>query len=157
MSCGGPVLSCHGHRVVTYGDETLTVMKTAGEALCGVLRAAIEESPDAAKGISSVQDRAATALYLLLMDHSVDQHGRCRSCRRAGARFGLRRRLCRVHMKAEFWLLQPRLPRFATAATSDFGRPVCSQTTGHDVRIPLTVGPGCSHPPPVPPCPFLAE
>jgi hypothetical protein len=39
-------------------------MKTAGEALCGVLRAAIEESPDAAKGISSVQDRAATALYL---------------------------------------------------------------------------------------------
>lgn len=122
MSCGGPALSRHGHRVVTYGDATLTVMKTTGEALCGVLRAAIEESPDAAEGLGSVPDRAAAALYFLLMDHSVDRDGRCRSCRRPGAAFGSRRRRCRVHMKAAFWLLQPRPPQFATAATSDFGR-----------------------------------
>lgn len=134
MSCGGPALSRHGHRVVTHSDETLTAMKTAGEALCGVLRAAIEESPDAAQGIGSVQDRAVAALYFVLLDHPVDQHGRCRSCRRPGATFGSRRHLCRVHMKAQFWLLQPRPPRFATA--------------GHDARIPLTVGPGCRPPSP---------
>jgi hypothetical protein len=151
MSCGGPALSHHGHRAVTQSDETLGVMKTAGEALCGVLRAAMAESPDTAEGIGSVQDRAAAALYFLLLEHSVDQHGRCRSCRRPGATVGKRRRRCRVHMKAEFWLLQPRPPRFASAATSDFGRPARPQLSGHGGRIPLTAGP-VQPTPPASPC-----
>ncbi len=75
----------------------------AGEALCDVLRAAVES----ADGIGSVPYRASAALYFLLMDHSVDPQGRCRSCRCPGAAFGLRRRLCRVRIKAEFWLQQP--------------------------------------------------
>src|SRR5919107_563067 len=70
------------------------------------------------------------------MDHAVDRQGRCRSCRRPGAAFGLRRRLCRVHMKAEFWLQQPKeflrstlvrglrvtdLPPDRASATGDLG------------------------------------
>ena len=71
--------------------------------LCDVLRVAVES----ADGVGSVPCRASAALYFLLMDHSVDPQGRCRSCRCSGAAFGLRRRLCRVRIKAEFWLQQP--------------------------------------------------
>lgn len=113
-------------------------MKTAraDEVLRGVLRAAIDGAPDAAGGVGSVPCRASAALYFLLIDHSVDHQGRCRLCRRPGAAFGLRPRLCRVHMKAEFWLQQPTeflrstfvrglrvtdLPPSRARATGDFG------------------------------------
>ena len=76
------------------------------EALHSVLVAAVEASPGAAGGIDSIQSRACAALYVLLMAHSVDRRGRCRSCRRPGAVLGLRRRRCRVHGEARFCLLQ---------------------------------------------------
>jgi hypothetical protein len=76
----------------------------AAQALRGVLLASVQDSVGRD---DSVPYRASAALYFLLMDHPVDQRGRCRSCRRPSATFGLRRRVCRVHMKAEFWLQQP--------------------------------------------------
>lgn len=110
--------------MVTMGDEILGAMKTAQAAkmLRGVLRAAVESPSDAAGGIGSVPCRASAALYFLLADHAVDRQGRCRSCWRPGAVFGLRRRLCRVHLKAEFWLRQPTEFlhfTFAQAASND--------------------------------------
>lgn len=76
------------------------------EALHSVLVAAVEAWPGAAGGIDSIQSRACAALYVLLMAHSVDRRGRCRSCRRPGTVLGLRRRRCRVHGEARFCLLQ---------------------------------------------------
>ncbi len=57
--------------------------------------------------LGSVQSRASAALYVLLGDHPVDRRGRCRSCRRPGAVVGGRRRRCRVHRAARFYLYQP--------------------------------------------------
>jgi hypothetical protein len=58
----------------------------------------------AAGGIGSVACRAVVALYSLLMDHAVDQWGRCRSCRRPGSLFGVRWRPCQVRSKASLCL-----------------------------------------------------
>ncbi len=74
------------------------------ELLRGVLRDAVQAGPGAAGGIGSVECQAVTTLYLLLMDHPIDRRGRCRSCRRPGAVFGLRWRRCRVHGKATLFL-----------------------------------------------------
>ncbi|MGH3600771.1 MAG: hypothetical protein ACRDQH_10915 [Pseudonocardiaceae bacterium] len=76
-------------------------------ALRDVLLAAVTFKPAAPGATASTQFRACAVLYLLLCDHSVDQRGRCRSCRRSGGVLGLRRRLCRVHVKANYWLHQP--------------------------------------------------
>ena len=70
-----------------------------------VLRAAVE-SPRATGGIGSVECRAVVTLYSLLMDHPVDQWGRCRSCRRPGSVVGSRWRRCQVHGKATLCLRQ---------------------------------------------------
>ncbi len=74
------------------------------ELLRGVLRDAVQAGPGAAGGIGSVECQAVATLYLLLMDHPIDPRGRCRSCRRPGAVFGLRWRRCRVHAKATLCL-----------------------------------------------------
>jgi hypothetical protein len=78
-----------------------------GEALRGVLLAALECGPSAVSGIDSIHTRACAALSALLVEHSVDQWGRCRACRRSGALLGWRRRRCRVYSLASLWLLQP--------------------------------------------------
>ncbi|MGH3899538.1 MAG: hypothetical protein ACRDTA_15110 [Pseudonocardiaceae bacterium] len=89
----------------------LNMDQVSSERVCqelrDALRAAVEPGPGAAGGIESIQCRASAALYQLLMDHPVDLRGRCRSCRRPGAVLALRRRLCRVHIKADYWLHQP--------------------------------------------------
>ncbi|MGH3571946.1 MAG: hypothetical protein ACRDR6_25465 [Pseudonocardiaceae bacterium] len=77
--------------------------------LCRRLRGALENAVLAghgADGIGSALWQANAALYMLLMGHPVDRRGRCRSCRRSGAVLGFRRRRCRVHGEARFWLLQ---------------------------------------------------
>lgn len=77
--------------------------------LCERLRGVLVDAVLAghgADGIGSVSSQASAALYLLLMGHPVDGRGRCRSCRRPGAMLGFRRRRCRVHGEARFWLLQ---------------------------------------------------
>ncbi|MDQ3763835.1 MAG: hypothetical protein M3460_20155 [Actinomycetota bacterium] len=77
------------------------------EALCCDLRAAVESRSLGAGAIGSVSCRVCVVLYLLLSDHLVDRRGRCLSCRRSGAVLGQRRRKCRIHVKASFWLRQP--------------------------------------------------
>lgn len=76
-------------------------------ALRDVLLAAIMFKPAARGATGSIRVRACTVLYLLLCDHSVDHRGRCRSCRRSGGVLRLRRRLCREHVTADYWLRQP--------------------------------------------------
>ncbi|MGH3589785.1 MAG: hypothetical protein ACRDZY_16110 [Acidimicrobiales bacterium] len=76
-------------------------------ALRDVLIAAVESGPGAAGGIGSLQCRVFATLYALLGAHTVDQRGRCWSCRRPGAVLGFRRRHCRVHREATLWLQQP--------------------------------------------------
>ena len=78
-----------------------------GEALRGVLLAAVKCRSSAMGGMDSIHVRACAALYVLLMEHSMDQRSRCRSCRRPGAMLGWRRRRCRVHSEARLWLRQP--------------------------------------------------
>ncbi|MGH3855897.1 MAG: hypothetical protein ACRDR6_20895 [Pseudonocardiaceae bacterium] len=74
-------------------------------ALRGVLCAAVE-SPGCTGGIGSVECRAVLTLYSLLVEHSVDQWGRCRSCRRPGSVVGARWRQCQVHGKATLYVRQ---------------------------------------------------
>ncbi|MGH3804927.1 MAG: hypothetical protein ACRDTD_33240, partial [Pseudonocardiaceae bacterium] len=50
--------------------------------------------------------RASAVLYLLLLDHPIDRQGRCRSCPRPGTVIGFRRRPCRIHLRANYWLLR---------------------------------------------------
>ena len=88
-----------------------SVPQTSYDLMCRVLRQmlrdAVQAGPGAAGGIGIVECQAVAALYLLLMDHPIDQRGRCRSCRRPGAVFGSRWRCCRVYVKAALWLRQP--------------------------------------------------
>lgn len=51
--------------------------------------------------------RACAALYGLLLDHPIDEWGRCRSCRRPGLVLGARWQSCRVYRKAKLCLHQP--------------------------------------------------
>ena len=78
------------------------------DPLCQVLRAVVADKEragrGAADGVGSVECRAMVALYSLLMDHVVDQWGRCRSCRRPGSVFGVRWRPCEVRSKASLCL-----------------------------------------------------
>ncbi|HSL08652.1 MAG TPA: hypothetical protein VK887_11875 [Pseudonocardiaceae bacterium] len=56
------------------------------------------------RGCGQVGCGAGAALDSLLAAHPVDQRGRCRSCRHSGL---LRRGVCRVYVKAHYWLRQP--------------------------------------------------
>ena len=84
-----------------------TVHRLMSEELCCDLRDAVESGSLGGGGTGSIRCRACVVLYLLLCDHSVDRRGRCLSCRRPGAVLGQRRRPCRIHVTASFWLRQP--------------------------------------------------
>ena len=88
-----------------------TIEQISYRLVCHALRQALQAGPNAASGIDSIRYRAAAALYTLLLDHPLDRRGRCRSCRRCGAMIGPRRRPCRIHLRASYWLLrQPDAP-----------------------------------------------
>ncbi len=76
------------------------------DALRGVLRQATQAGPGAVEEIGSMLYRVSAVVYTLLLDHPIDRRGRCRSCRRPGAIIGLRRRPCRIYLKANYWLLR---------------------------------------------------
>ncbi|MGH3550403.1 MAG: hypothetical protein ACRDQU_20250 [Pseudonocardiaceae bacterium] len=82
-----------------------TIEQTRHRLICDVLRQAVAAGPGAAGGIDSIRYRAAAVLYTLLLDHPLDRRDRCRSCRRSGALIGPRRRPCRIHLRASYWLL----------------------------------------------------
>lgn len=82
-----------------------TVDQTSYRLLCDALRETVHAGSGAVEGAGSIRYRASAVLYMLLLDHPVDRRGRCRSCRRSGTLMGLRRRPCRVHARASYWLL----------------------------------------------------
>lgn len=86
-----------------------TVDQTSHRLICDALRAILRQGaqagPHAGEGIDSILYRASAVLYQLLLDHPIDRRGRCRSCRRPGARIGLRRRPCLIHLRTSYWLL----------------------------------------------------
>ncbi len=88
-----------------------SVCQTSHNLMCQVLQKilvdGVQPGRGTAGGIGSVECRAVATLYMLLMDHSIDRRGRCRSCRRPGTVFGPRWRRCRVYGKANVWLHQP--------------------------------------------------
>jgi hypothetical protein len=89
---------------------TSTVNQTSYRLICGALRGILRQAarvdPTAGKEIDSILYRASAVLYELLLDHPIDRRGRCRSCRRPGARITLRRRTCLIHLRASYGLLR---------------------------------------------------
>ena len=83
-----------------------TTDQTSHRLLCDALRETVHAGPDAVDWPGSIRYRASAVLYMLLLDHPIDRRGRCRSCRRSGAMIGLRRRPCRIHARASYWLLR---------------------------------------------------
>lgn len=91
-------------------SNSLTVNQTSHRLVCdalrGVLRQLTQVGPDAVEEIGSILYRVSAVVYTLLLDHPIDRRGRCRSCRRPGTIIGLRRRPCRIYLKASYWLLR---------------------------------------------------
>jgi hypothetical protein len=87
-----------------------SVYQTSHALLCRLLHQVLVEGMHAGRGgageIGSVPLRAGATLYALLLAHPLDQQGRCRSCCGPRVVFGRRRR-CRVHLQASYWLRQP--------------------------------------------------
>ncbi|MGH3771967.1 MAG: hypothetical protein ACRDRW_11330 [Pseudonocardiaceae bacterium] len=95
-----PATADHGRSVYQASYEFMCTMLC--KALADGVRAGLGE-----EGVGSLRCRVSGALYAVLLDHPVDERGRCRSCRRPGAVFALRRRRCEVHREANYWLRQP--------------------------------------------------
>ncbi|MGH3811150.1 MAG: hypothetical protein ACRDUV_01680 [Pseudonocardiaceae bacterium] len=84
-----------------------TVDQTRQRLVCDLLREVLRQArPGAVEGVGSILYRVSAVLYLLLLDHPVDRRGRCRACPRPGAVIGFRRRPCRIHLRASYWLLR---------------------------------------------------
>jgi len=80
-----------------------TVEQTTHRLVCEALRESVRAGPGALKRVGSVRYRASAVLYLLLLEHPIDERGRCRSC--PGVMIGLRSRPCQIHLRASDWLL----------------------------------------------------
>lgn len=74
--------------------------------LRGVLHTVVDSRSGAVDAVDRIGWRAGAVLYLLLRDHPINRWGRCRSCRYTGTIIGFRRRRCRVHITANYWLLR---------------------------------------------------
>jgi hypothetical protein len=96
----------HSFVVMVLSPPGLTVVQTSHRLLCEALRKTMFAGADAPEKNSSIRYLASAVLYELLLDHPIDQRGRCRSCRRSGEIIGLRRRPCRIHLRASYWLLR---------------------------------------------------
>jgi hypothetical protein len=80
-----------------------TVEQTNHRLICDALRETMRAGPGAVERVSSIRYRASAVLYLLLLEHPIDERGRCWSC--PGVLSGLRPRPCQIHVKASDWLL----------------------------------------------------
>lgn len=110
VRCATPFSSDSGGAapVIRHGHSAYqAISNLLCERLHRALSDGMQRAPGAAEGTDSVPFRVSGALYALLMAHPIDQHGRCRSCRRLGGVLGLRRGRCGVHREASYWLRQP--------------------------------------------------
>jgi hypothetical protein len=73
------------------------------DPLCQMLRKVLMDAAQASE-IGSVPLRACAALYGVLLDHPVDEWGRCRSCHRPGLVFGPQWHPCQLHRKVTLCL-----------------------------------------------------
>lgn len=73
------------------------------QALRGFLVDAVESKDHAT--VNTIAFQASATLYSLLLDHPINEKGRCRSCPRSTTGFGRRQRRCRVHLLAGFHML----------------------------------------------------
>lgn len=80
-----------------------TVDQTSHRLVFQALRQTVRAGPSALDGGGSIRYRASALLYLLLLEHPLDERGRCRSC--PGLMTGLRPRPCQVHLRASDVLL----------------------------------------------------
>lgn len=94
-----------GDALMTLSATSWTVKQTSHRLLCDALRATVQAGSGAVGHDGSIRHRASAVLYMLLLDHPIDRRGRCRSCRRPSTIIGLRRRACRIHLRASYWLL----------------------------------------------------
>lgn len=96
--------------IAAVTSSSPTVDQTSHRLVCdtlhGVLRQFAEARPGAGEEIGSMLCRVSAVVYTLLLDHPIDRRGRCRSCRGPGPLIGLRRRPCRIYLRASYWLLR---------------------------------------------------
>lgn len=122
-----------------------TVEQTSHRLVCDALREVLRQTPQAGPGVAgeidSIRYRACAVLYTLLLDHPLDQRGRCRSCRRSGTIIGPRRQPCRIHLRASYWLLrQPEETLLPRHLADELGRSAVP-----DGRAPMSlVTPGAA-------------
>jgi hypothetical protein len=132
---GSPRASAENTGVVGVSTHGWTVNQTRHRLICDTLRASLLAGPGSAKRPGPTQYWASAVLYLLLLDHPIDRRGRCRSCRRSGEVIGLRRRPCRIHLQASYWLLhQPGEALLLSQLASELGASIAPAGTGAQSR-----------------------
>ncbi|HET9255522.1 MAG TPA: hypothetical protein VFO16_10005 [Pseudonocardiaceae bacterium] len=110
-----------------------TVHQTRHRLIRDTLRESLLAGPGTVERPGSTRYWASAVLYLLLLSHPIDRRGRCRSCRRSGEMIGLRRRPCRVHLQAGYWLRhQPGEALLLAQLADELGADIAS--AGTDVR-----------------------
>jgi hypothetical protein len=103
---GLPSLGCPSNMVVATPIASVGDRHTEAVAhLRGVLHTVVDNR-SGTDAVDRIGWRAGAVLYLLLRDHPINRWGRCRSCRYTGTIIGFRRRRCRVHITANYWLLR---------------------------------------------------
>jgi hypothetical protein len=123
--------------VITVITQGWTVKQTRHRLICDTLRASLLAGPGILERSGSTRYWASAVLYLLLLDHPIDRRGRCRSCRRSGEVIGLRRRPCRIHLQASYWLLhQPGEELLLSQLANELGAGIAS--AGTDVPSQIT-------------------
>jgi hypothetical protein len=88
---------------MTVTSTGRTVDQTSHRLVREALRETVRAGPGAGERVGSIRYRASAVLYLLLLDHPIDERGRCRSC--PDVTIGLRSRPCHIHVRASDWLL----------------------------------------------------
>ena len=83
---------------MTVTSTGRTVDQTSHRLVREALRETVRAGPGAGERVGSIRYRASAVLYLLLLEHPIDERGRCWSC--PGVLSGLRPRPCQIHVKA---------------------------------------------------------
>jgi hypothetical protein len=116
-----------------------TIEQTHHRLIRDALRETLQAGPGALENIDSLRYRASAVLYLLLLEHPLDERGRCWSC--PGALSWLRPRPCQIHLKASEWLLHHPDEVLRSHLAREFGTTslLSHRPTGTPPRSGLTV------------------